>query len=102
MYIQHLDDVKDVRAAGRSGGGYDLHCSAPGKVLLACADREFIEEYASASLEKRTENSITEKNLLLTELESVRQNGYATDCEGFGNGITCVAAPIFDHTGKAV
>ena len=47
-------------------------------------------------------NSITEKNLLLKELENVRKNGYAIDCEEFGNGITCVAAPVFDYTGRVV
>lgn len=102
LYIQHFDGVKDVRVAGRLGGEYGLHCSAPGKVLLAYADNDFIEEYISKSLEKRTENTITERKTLLLELEKVRQNGYATDCEEFGNGITCVAAPIFDYTGKTV
>ena len=102
LYIQHLDGIKDVRVAGRLGGEYDLYCSAPGKVLLAYADDDFIEEYTSRVLEKRTANSITEKSALLKELESIRKNGYAIDKEEFGNGITCVAAPIFDYTGKVV
>ena len=102
LYIQHFDGVNDVRVAGRLGGEYDLHCSAPGKVLLAYADNEFIEEYISTSLEKRTKNTITEREILLSELEKIRKNGYATDCEEFGNGITCVAAPIFDYAGKTV
>lgn len=102
LYIQHLDGVKNVRVAGRVGGEYDLYCSAPGKVLLAYADIDFIEEYTSRDLEKRTENSITAKSALMQELEAVRQNGYACDREEFGNGITCVAAPIFDYTGKVV
>ena len=102
LYVQHLDGIKDVRVAGRLGGEYDLYCSAPGKVLLAYADDDFIEEYTSRVLEKRTANSITEKNLLLKELESIRKNGYAIDKEEFGNGITCVAAPVFDYTGSVV
>lgn len=102
LYLQHLDGIKNVRVAGRVGGEYDLYCSAPGKVLLAHADNDFIEEYTSRSLEKRTENSITEKSALLEELERIRQNGYATDREEFGNGIICVAAPIFDYNGKVV
>ncbi len=102
LYIQHLDGINDVRVAGRVGGEYDLYCSAPGKVLLAHADNDFIEEYTSRNLEKRTENTITEKNALLEELEHVRQNGYATDSEEFGNGISCAAAPIFDLTGKVI
>ena len=102
LYVQHLDGIKDVRVAGRLGGEYDLYCSAPGKVLLAYADDDFIEEYTSRVLEKRTANSITEKNLLLKELENIRKNGYAIDKEEFGNGITCVAAPVFDYTGSVV
>ena len=102
LYIQHLDGVKDVRVAGRVGGEYGLYCSAPGKALLAYADSDFIEKFLSGELEKRTENTITERTALLSELEEIRKNGYAVDREEFGNGITCVAAPVFDHTGKAV
>ncbi|MBE6884447.1 MAG: IclR family transcriptional regulator [Ruminococcaceae bacterium] len=102
LYLQHFDGVKNVRVAGRVGGEYDLYCSAPGKVLLAHAEKSFIEEYTSKALEKRTKNSITEKSALLQELENVRKNGYATDCEEFGNGITCAAAPIYDYSGKVI
>ncbi len=102
LYLQHLDGVKNVRVAGRVGGEYGLYCSAPGKVLLAHADKDFIEEYTSGTFEKNTKNTITEKSELLPELESVRKNGYATDKEEFGNGITCVAAPIYDYSGKVI
>ena len=102
LYIQHIDGVKDVRVAGRVGGEYGLYCSAPGKVLLAYSDADYIEEYLSRQLEKRTKNTITERSALLSELEVIRKRGYATDCEEFGNGITCVAAPVFDHTGKVI
>lgn len=102
LYLQHLDGVKNVRVAGRVGGEYDLYCSAPGKVLLAYADKNFIEEYTSRQFTKNTKNTITEKSVLLIELENIRKNGYATDNEEFGNGITCVAAPIFDFTGKVI
>ena len=102
LYIQHIDGVKDVRVAGRVGGEYGLYCSAPGKVLLAYSDADYIEEYLSRQLEKRTKNTITERSALLSELDAIRRKGYATDCEEFGNGITCVAAPVFDHTGKVI
>lgn len=102
LYLQHLDGLKDVRVAGRVGGTYDLHCSAPGKLLLAYAEPEFVEEYTSRTHEKRTASTITDKSALLAELAAIRTRGYATDCEEFGSGITCVAAPILDHTGKVV
>ena len=102
LYIQHLDGVKSIRVAGCIGGEYDLYCSAPGKVLLAHASNDFIDEYTSRNLERRTPNTITNKSALLKELEEIRNNGYATDREEFGNGIACIAAPIFDYTEKAI
>ncbi len=102
MYLQHLDGVKDVRVAGRVGGEYDLYCSAPGKALLAYAEKSFIDEYTCEPLTKRTQNTIVDKALLNKELENIKTRGYATDCEEFGNGIACAAAPIFDYTGAVI
>ena len=102
MYLQHLDGVRDVRVAGRVGGEYDLYCSAPGKILLAYAEEAFINAYIERYMEPRTQFTITEPGALLKELGEVRKKQYATDCEEFGYGITCVAAPVFDHTGKVI
>ncbi len=102
LYIQHLDGVKSVRVAGQVGGEYELYCSAPGKVLLSFADKEFIESYLLKSFEKKTKNTVIEKHEILENLEKIRKNGYATDLEEFGNGITCVAAPIYDYSGKVI
>ena len=102
LYIQHLDGVKDVCVAGRLGGEYDLYCSAPGKVLLAYADDSFIDNYLSADFSRCTPNTITDPRALRKELQHIRDIGYATDREEFGNGITCVAAPVLDLSGKVV
>lgn len=102
VYLQHFDGVHDVRVAGRVGGEYDLYCSAPGKVLLAWAEDSYAKEYLKRSFEKRTAHTITDRESLQKELRLVREQGYATDREEFGGGITCVAAPVFDNTGKAV
>ena len=102
LYIQHLDGVKSVRVAGAVGGEYDLYCSAPGKVLLSFSNEKFIESYLSKNFEKKTTNTVIEKHEILVNLEKIRKNGYATDLEEFGNGITCVAAPIYDYSGKVI
>jgi len=101
-YLQHFDGTGDVREAGRTGGENDAYCSAPGKVLLAYSEQEVIGEYLQETLKPRTENTITDKKQFLNELENICLNGYGTDKEEFGNGITCVAAPVFDYTGKIV
>ncbi len=101
-YIQHLDGTGNVRVAGTVGGTYELYCSAPGKIILAYSDDEFIAEYTARKHKKNTENTITTKKELLAELDRVKAQGFATDNEEFGNGILCVSAPIFDYTGALV
>ncbi len=102
LYLQHFDGIGNVHVAGRVGGEYDLYCSAPGKVLLAFSDEKYIDEYTSKELYKRTSNTKTQKWELLEEIQKIRTLGFAADREEFGNGITCVAAPIFDYTGACV
>lgn len=102
LYLQHLDGAGNVRVAGSVGGRYELYCSAPGKVLLAFAEEDFREEYLSREHERKTVNTIVEKEALSEELCHIREAGFATDREEFGNGISCVASPIFDYSGKVV
>ena len=81
VYIQHLDSVKSVKVSGTVGGSYPLHCSAPGKVLLAYSDIETIDRYCTRTLEKMTEHTITDPQVFRSYLAKVRENGYATDLE---------------------
>ncbi|MBQ7794251.1 MAG: IclR family transcriptional regulator, partial [Clostridia bacterium] len=102
MYIQHFDSTKNVRVAGAVGGLYDLYCTAPGKIILSYSDDAYIEEYTDRELKKNTQNTITQKSLLLKEIQNIKSDGYAVDNEEFGNGIICLAAPIFDCSNNAV
>lgn len=49
-----------------------------------------------------TKNSITKEKDFLQWLHKVREQGYVIDREMGFDGITGVAAPIFDHNGKAI
>lgn len=102
MYIQHLDCIKNVRVAGVIGGTYDLYCTAPGKVILAFSEEEFINKYLSSSFKKHTKNTLTENSELRHEIEKIRSDEYAIDDEEFSKGIICLAAPIFDYADKLV
>lgn len=102
LYISHLDSTQSLRVAGILGGYYPLYCSAPGKTLLAYQNESYINKYLEGSFEKRTDNTITDKEDLKKELDIIRQQGYATDNEEYSSGIVCLCAPIFDYTGKAV
>jgi IclR family acetate operon transcriptional repressor len=65
------------------------------------------EQRVSGILERRglarfTDRTIDSPAALRTELEQVRQQGYALDDEEHAVGLRCVAAPIFDENGQAL
>lgn len=80
------------------GHHFDLHCSAPGKILLAHLPQEKRDKLLDA-LEYHVYNERTIKSRceMEEEIEQVVRRGYAID---FGEkilGIHCIAAPIFDY-----
>ncbi len=102
LYLEHLDGKQAIRTSASVGGRYHLHCSAPGKVLLAHAERDLLERLSSAGLERNTSATICGRAALKRELKKVRQHGYAVDDEEYVRGLICFAAPIYDHTDRVV
>jgi DNA-binding IclR family transcriptional regulator len=102
LFIEHLDSTQEVRAQGRVGGRYQLHCCAPGKVLLAHAGRKLIDRTLGRPLEPNTVATITDNEELRRELASVVDRGYALDLEEYSRGMMCLAAPIADAHGQVI
>jgi len=85
------------------GTRFDLHCTGPGKALVAFLPAEELERIVdSISFTRYNSNTITSKGAFLRELERVRKDGYALDREENMNGCFCVSAPVFDENGYPV
>ena len=82
------------------GKPFELHCSAPGKAIMAYLPDTVRDQYlAHMSFEPYNERTITDRVRYLQELERVRKKGYALDNEEEMSGVICVGAPIFNYTG---
>lgn len=80
-----------------------LHVTASGKAILAHLPTERVDEIvATRGLPAKTDHSITTKEELLTDLEAVRERGFAIDDEEHINGLRCIAAPIQTDTGEVL
>lgn len=72
-----------------------LHCTAAGKAILSQLPRGCVKEITERNgLPPVTENTITELDVLLEELETVRERGYGFSDEEQMIGIRAVGAPI--------
>jgi IclR family acetate operon transcriptional repressor len=99
--VEHVAQVDSRHYLGTSdwvGRRVPYHCSANGKVLLA-----FSAAGASAGqLEARTSRTIVEPAQLAAELEVIRREGFATAVDELELGLSAVAAPVLDDSGRAV
>jgi DNA-binding IclR family transcriptional regulator len=78
-----------------------LHALAIGKVLLANLPEGAVQAYVEGhGLHAFTRATIVEPDPLLLELRQVRSVGYGLDLEECTEGFCCVAAPLFDTSGK--
>jgi DNA-binding IclR family transcriptional regulator len=87
----------------RAGAILPAYCTGLGKTLLAFRPEAEVRAWAAtqkfAALTPRT---ITSAKRLLKDLAGIRERGYGLDEEEREKGVTCIAAPIFNHTGDVV
>ena len=101
--IEKFDSPQPVGLDARLGGIMPLHCTGVGKTLLAYQSEELLNQIAqSPGLPRMTAHTITGLPQLRKELERIREQGYAVDQEEAVEGLSCVAGPIFNHTGQVV
>lgn len=85
------------------GGRAPLHLTSTGKLFLSLDDMRTIRSYAvRTGLAGHTRNSITDLPKLEKELQEVRETGFARDNEELELGVRCMAAGIYDDTGKMI
>lgn len=103
IYIDKRECSRSMRIVSQVGYRLPAYCTAVGKAILAFMPTEELDRLlASAELRAWTQNTITDKQLLKAELEKIRRCGYALDNEEIFEGLSCVGAPIRDHTRQVV
>lgn len=103
VYIERLLSSQTLGMRSEVGKRAMAHSTALGKALLSQLPRSELEAFlANCDFPRVTPNTITQPKQLKHELDLVRSRGYAVDMEEDQIGGACIAAPIFDHRGKAI
>lgn len=101
VYIEKVESKHAVRMFSQIGRTMPAYSTGVGKAILAYLPDEDLERALPKRLEARTRATITDRKELLRHLAEVRRRGYSTDEVENEEGIRCVGAPVFDHTGAA-
>ena len=100
IFIEQAQGHHTFRFVLSPGKPFELHCSAPGKAIMAYLPKTVRDRYLSyMTFTRYNSRTITSREAYLEELEKVGKLGYAMDNEEELSGVICVGAPIFNYTG---
>ncbi|MDP5218925.1 IclR family transcriptional regulator [Ruegeria sp. 2205SS24-7] len=103
IYLIQVESENPIRASIKNGTSAYFHTSGVGKAIMAYMTRsKLVDLLGTFSLVRQTDNSITEAEKLLIELENIHSRGWALDDEERFLGMRCIAAPVFDSLGNVI
>jgi len=102
-YLDRVETKWPLRIQLPIGTQVPFHCTASGKMYLSTLRDSTLEAVLnSRSLEGLTEKTIITSDALRAELAETRKRGYSQDDEEFMLGMTAVAVPVIDSTGRLI
>ena len=103
MYIYKEDSSKNtVRMASHIGLHNPMYCTGVGKAIMAYLPRSEQEQiWKATEIIPYTDKTITDYELMLKELDHIKECGYAIDDEENEMGVRCVAVAIPGPDGRA-
>jgi len=102
-YLDRVETKWPLRIQLPIGTQVPFHCTASGKMYLSTLRDSTLEAVLSSSpLEALTEETIINTDALRQELVETRKRGYSQDNQEFMMGMTAVAVPVLDSTGRLI
>lgn len=103
IYIDRIETDWSLKAELKPGSRVPLHCTSSGKLFLSqmpkARRRRLLE---SLSCKRYTDNTITDINLLESQLERIAITQVGVNSEEFQAGVIGVAVPVRDAQGKMI
>ena len=101
VYIDQVEGSRNVRMFTTVGTSVPAHTTGSGKAIMALGPPDLPAAlYGDRELERLTNRTLTTLAALEDDFKRIRRRGYALDNEEHEEGVGCVAAPVFDHTGR--
>ncbi|MGE7601546.1 IclR family transcriptional regulator [Peribacillus sp. NPDC097675] len=92
MYLKKYEAFSTVNLRSRVGQDVPMYASAMGKAVLAVkSDRVIKDYYHSVDIIQYTENTITNFDEFMKEIQIIRKDGYAIDREEYELGVQSAA-----------
>lgn len=103
IYIDRVETDWSLKAELKPGSRVPLHCTSSGKLFLSqmpAARRQRMLK--SLTYKRYTDNTITDINLLETQLERIAITRVGLNNEEFQAGVIGIAVPVLDSQGQMI
>lgn len=100
VFIDQVLGNHRLRAVSAVGERFPLHATACGKALLAMQTEARLDKLLKDSLEKFTENTIVDPNVLRSQIMQVRAGETIEDIEEYTEGVCAVGISFSDPLGR--
>lgn len=103
LYVDVLETLERVGVKSNVGERVPLHCSAPGKIWLACLPDDRLNDIIKIiKFEPFTPYTIDTLDKLKENINQARTLGYAVDNQEYSPDLVSVAAPVRNYRGRVI
>ena len=100
IYVAKEDSLHPIRFTVESFRRFPLYSTTAARVLLAYQSESFQDEILAEPLKSYTPHSYNSVEDIKNDLVAIKERGYEISSNRRNNGVTGIAAPIFDSTGQ--
>lgn len=102
VFVERVNSYGQAPSRSKLGGHLPLHCSATGKVFMAFGPPELFDSAIRSGLTRLTPNSAVSPARLRAQIDRIRKDGFAVECEEVMQGFSSVAVPIYQQGGALI
>jgi DNA-binding IclR family transcriptional regulator len=101
-YLVQVESPNAVQVRDYSGLAVPMHVGPSGLCVMSLWPADDINRYLRRPLESFTPHTVSEPLMIKKRLEEIRDSGHIWIHEEFAEGISSVAAPVFDQARRAL
>ena len=94
LYLLKIESPQPIRMYSALGKTLPAYGTGLGKALLSECTLDELRQIYPNGLKPITKNTITDFDELYSQLQNVRETGFAYECEESNEGVLCIARPI--------
>jgi len=100
--VERIEGPQAVRISFEVGQIQPLHGGASSKILLAYVNEDEWDKHLTLPLERFTEHTVTDPEVLKEQLREIRRQGYCVSESEVDLGARAMSVPVVDARGRTV